>query len=147
MTVREDFPPVQHFIILQRGRKVALEDSDLQFDNIVSLTFHYTQVWWVYFTAILLYLSVREKCPSSFGPCSAITDEQVRRHAKHLANQHLMSPISSSITACLSQTRHEKAACPIDSCTEITSHINWKYKKKSKRSYKIFNSLRAETIM
>jgi len=44
LTDREDFPPVQHFIILQRGRKVALEDSDLQFDNIVSLTFHYTQV-------------------------------------------------------------------------------------------------------
>jgi len=44
MTERENFPPVQHFIIIHRGRKVALEDSDLQFDNIVSLTFHYTQV-------------------------------------------------------------------------------------------------------
>jgi len=44
MTDRENFPPVQHFIIIHRGRKVALEDSDLQFDNIVSLTFHYTQV-------------------------------------------------------------------------------------------------------
>jgi len=41
---REDFPPVQHFIVLMRGRKVCLEDSDLVFDNIVSLTFHYTQV-------------------------------------------------------------------------------------------------------
>lgn len=41
---REDFPPVQHFIVLLRGRKVSLEDSDLVFDNIVSLTFHYTQV-------------------------------------------------------------------------------------------------------
>jgi len=41
---RENFPPVQHFIIIIRGRKVAMEDSDLQFDNIVSLAFHYTQV-------------------------------------------------------------------------------------------------------
>ena len=45
LTDREGFPPVQHFIIVQRGRKVHLEDSDLMFDNIVSLTFHYTQVW------------------------------------------------------------------------------------------------------
>jgi len=44
LTDREGFPPVQHFIIVQRGRKVHLEDSDLMFDNIVSLTFHYTQV-------------------------------------------------------------------------------------------------------
>ena len=98
MTEREKFPPVQHFIIIHRGRKVALEDSDLQFDNIVSLTFHYTQVWWA---DILLYLSVTEKCPS-FSPASGRADS---RHAKHLANQHLMSPISSSITACLSHTR------------------------------------------
>lgn len=41
---RDDFPPVQHFIVLVRGTKVSLEDSDLLFDNIVSLTFHYTQV-------------------------------------------------------------------------------------------------------
>merc|ERR1719220_2697849 len=41
---RPDFPPVQHFIVLVRGGKVALEDSDLLFDNIVSLAFHYTQV-------------------------------------------------------------------------------------------------------
>merc|ERR1719412_1615433 len=41
---RADFPPVQHFIVLVRGGKVALEDSDLLFDNIVSLAFHYTQV-------------------------------------------------------------------------------------------------------
>merc|ERR1719384_2959780 len=44
LTDRENFPPVQHFIIIIRGRKVAMEDSDLQFDNIVSLAFHYTQV-------------------------------------------------------------------------------------------------------
>ena len=36
---------VQHFIIIQKERKVCLEDSDLQFDNIVSLAFHYSQVW------------------------------------------------------------------------------------------------------
>merc|ERR1719219_3174049 len=41
---RANFPPVQHFIVLVRGGKVALEDSDLLFDNIVSLAFHYTQV-------------------------------------------------------------------------------------------------------
>lgn len=41
---RPDFPPVQHFIVLVRAGKVALEDSDLLFDNIVSLAFHYTQV-------------------------------------------------------------------------------------------------------
>jgi len=41
---RQDFPPVQHFIIQLRERKVSLEDSDLVFDNIISLTFHYTQV-------------------------------------------------------------------------------------------------------
>merc|ERR1719412_821501 len=41
---RPDFPPVQHFIVVVRGGKVALEDSDLLFDNIVSLAFHYTQV-------------------------------------------------------------------------------------------------------
>ena len=42
---RPDFPPVQHFIVVVRGGRVALEDSDLLFDNIVSLAFHYTQVW------------------------------------------------------------------------------------------------------
>ena len=43
-----ELPSVQHFIILSRGGgRVALEDSDLVFDNIVSLTFHYTQVWYV----------------------------------------------------------------------------------------------------
>ena len=36
---------VQHFIIIQKERKVYLEDSDLQFDNIVSLAFHYSHVW------------------------------------------------------------------------------------------------------
>merc|ERR1719150_566677 len=40
-----ELPSVQHFIILSRGGgRGALEDSDLVFDNIVSLTFHYTQV-------------------------------------------------------------------------------------------------------
>ena len=39
---------VPYFIILARGGgRVALEDSDLVFDNIVSLAFHYTQVWYV----------------------------------------------------------------------------------------------------
>ena len=33
--------------MLVRGGQVALEDSDLLFDNIVSLAFHYTQVWCV----------------------------------------------------------------------------------------------------
>ena len=43
-----ELPSVQHFIILSRGGgRVALEDSDLVFDNIVSLTFHYSQVWYV----------------------------------------------------------------------------------------------------
>ena len=60
-----ELPSVQHFIILARyctvlyctvlyfiilargGGRVALEDSDLVFDNIVSLAFHYTQVWYV----------------------------------------------------------------------------------------------------
>jgi len=35
---------VNHFVILQKERKVCLEDSDLQFDNIVSLAFHYSHV-------------------------------------------------------------------------------------------------------
>jgi len=33
---------VQHFIILKTDRKVCLEDSDILFDNLVSLVFHYS---------------------------------------------------------------------------------------------------------
>ena len=36
-----------------RAGKVALEDSDLLFDNIVSLAFHYTQVWCAVLLVIL----------------------------------------------------------------------------------------------
>jgi len=36
--------PVEHFILEQRGGRVGLQDSDLQFDNIVSLAFHYSRV-------------------------------------------------------------------------------------------------------
>jgi len=35
---------VKHFIILQKEKKVCLEDSDLQFANFVSLAFHYSHV-------------------------------------------------------------------------------------------------------
>lgn len=35
---------VEHFIILQRGGRLLLQDSDLQFDNITSLVFHYSNV-------------------------------------------------------------------------------------------------------
>jgi len=35
---------VQHFIILQSEKKVSLEDSDIKFDNIVSLAFHYSNI-------------------------------------------------------------------------------------------------------
>jgi len=33
---------VQHFIILKKDKKVYLEDSDIMFDNLVSLVFHYS---------------------------------------------------------------------------------------------------------
>ena len=46
MISNADYAPILiKFMLPFRGRKVALEDSDLQFDNIVSLAFHYTQVW------------------------------------------------------------------------------------------------------
>jgi len=35
---------VQHFIIIQSERKVSLEDSDIRFNNIVSLAFHYSNI-------------------------------------------------------------------------------------------------------
>jgi len=35
---------VEHFIILQRGGRLLLQDSDIQFDNIISLVFHYSNV-------------------------------------------------------------------------------------------------------
>eukprot|EP00090_Calanus_glacialis_P010264 TRINITY_DN18651_c0_g1_i1.p1 TRINITY_DN18651_c0_g1~~TRINITY_DN18651_c0_g1_i1.p1 ORF type:complete len:600 (-),score=110.92 TRINITY_DN18651_c0_g1_i1:181-1980(-) len=35
---------VQHFIIIQSERKVSLEDSDIKFDNVVSLAFHYSNI-------------------------------------------------------------------------------------------------------
>ena len=36
---------VQHFIILKSERKVSLEDSDIKFDNLISLAFHYSCTW------------------------------------------------------------------------------------------------------
>jgi len=36
---------VQHFIILKSERKVSLEESEIKFDNVVSLAFHYSNVW------------------------------------------------------------------------------------------------------
>lgn len=35
---------VQHFILIRRVNSVFLEDSDLQFDSLVSLIFHYSTV-------------------------------------------------------------------------------------------------------
>jgi len=35
---------VQHFIIIKSERKVSLEESDIKFDNVVSLAFHYSNV-------------------------------------------------------------------------------------------------------
>ena len=36
---------VQHFIILRKDKKVYFEDSDIMFDNLVSLVFHYSHTW------------------------------------------------------------------------------------------------------
>ena len=59
---------VQHFIIIQSERKVSLEDSDIKFDNVVSLAFHYSNIWQV-LRAFSQWIQIIFSATSSLKSC------------------------------------------------------------------------------